>query len=511
MKTKFLLILTAFSLFAFDAFSQATTLDALRYSLNRNYPTARVAALGGAYSAVGGDLGVASINPAGIGVFRNGAFSFSPSIGLNHTNSEFLDGTTLDTRPSFSLENGGVVFVNDMRKKYRTEKPSTWQNLNFSITYNRLASFKERSSAVGEYANHSLLDYFAVQAKGYSEGDLFFDPNDNNSLPIASAAFDAALAYNAFLINPTEDTTDTNYFNPYHGLKRQSHSSRTSGGIGEYGFNLAGNFADKLFIGGGVGIQAINYQNVTTWSEDDVLDTIWDFKSFSYTEDLSTKGVGVNLKFGLIAQITDWWRLAASVQSPTYSRVYEKYETSISSDFDNGDDYYFNSPYTSEFDYRQESPLKITAGTAFFFGSKGFISLDYDYQDLSQIIHRTDQDAFDLWAIDLNHDVAETYGQVHTVRAGAEIKSGPVAYRLGYANSTSPFVKPELTFDGDQGMQTFSGGLGFRQGSFFFDIAAIHSRSKEYILPYSLVGGEQNGILKVRNNTNLVFTLGKRI
>jgi hypothetical protein len=323
-------------------------------------------------------------------------------------------------------------------------------------------------------------------------------------------AFDASLAYNAYLIDPNPNASGF-YVNPYRGLKRQSVVNRSRGGISDLGFTFGGNFSDKLFIGAGVGILFYNYENTKTFSETDAMDTIFDFESFSFEERLNTSGAGVNLRFGVLLAPTEFWRIGASVQSPTYSALSETYETSISSNFDNGDRESFVSPYTSEFDYSQDIPLKATASTAFLFGTQGLVSLEYEFQDMSQIVHRSDEQNFDFWAIEMNQEVQQLYSQVHSIRAGAEMKSGPIAYRLGYAHSTSPFSNPDFTEGGDLSQNDISLGLGYRQGKFFMDAALAHSRMKSLSIPYTVTGGTEYGILASNNRTRLMITLGVRL
>lgn len=61
-----------------------TEADALRYSRIFPFGSARVTAMGGAFGALGGDLSVATMNPGGIGVFRNRK-SVSPLFSVSLT------------------------------------------------------------------------------------------------------------------------------------------------------------------------------------------------------------------------------------------------------------------------------------------------------------------------------------------------------------------------------------------------------------------------------------------
>ena len=75
--TLFLSLIVAAGLFA------QTAEDALGIAQEYAEGTARTMAMGGAFTALGGDLGAIGINPASSGVMRYSQISFSPS--LNHS------------------------------------------------------------------------------------------------------------------------------------------------------------------------------------------------------------------------------------------------------------------------------------------------------------------------------------------------------------------------------------------------------------------------------------------
>src|SRR5690606_6949685 len=62
--------------------------DVLRYSSQYVLGTARFSGLGGAMGALGGDMSATHINPAGIGLYRFGEISFTPSMEFNMIESE---------------------------------------------------------------------------------------------------------------------------------------------------------------------------------------------------------------------------------------------------------------------------------------------------------------------------------------------------------------------------------------------------------------------------------------
>ena len=77
--------------------------DAERLLGNDLNGTARFVGMGGAMSALGGDISVMGSNPAGIGIFRSNDFSVTLGLNNSATISTF-NGTTMEedkTRASF--------------------------------------------------------------------------------------------------------------------------------------------------------------------------------------------------------------------------------------------------------------------------------------------------------------------------------------------------------------------------------------------------------------------------
>jgi hypothetical protein len=88
---------------------------------------------------------------------------------------------------------------------------------------------------------------------------------------------------------------------------------------------------------------------------------------------------------------------------------------------------------------------------------------------------------------------------VNTLRVGTEWRLSPeVSLRLGYANQSSPYTdavrenRSEIYAAGTvpnylitRGTQYYTGGLGFRSGSFFADFAFVWkaNRAYSYLMP----------------------------
>ena len=85
--------------------------DALRYSNTTVGGTARFMAMGGAFSAVGGDMSSLTFNPAGIGVFTKSQLTFSPGFAFQSTSSQYNGVTNMATQASGNVQNAGLVLA----------------------------------------------------------------------------------------------------------------------------------------------------------------------------------------------------------------------------------------------------------------------------------------------------------------------------------------------------------------------------------------------------------------
>ena len=76
--------------------------DAIRYSWLTQSGNARTIGIGGAIGSLGGDISSNFVNPAGIGFYKTGEFSFSPTFSLNNLKTSFRGNTNEAKKNNFS-------------------------------------------------------------------------------------------------------------------------------------------------------------------------------------------------------------------------------------------------------------------------------------------------------------------------------------------------------------------------------------------------------------------------
>ena len=156
-----------------------------------------------------------------------------------------------------------------------------------------------------------------------------------------------------------------------------------------------------------------------------------------------------------------------------------------------------NTPADS-WDYKLRTPWKFQVGAAYILGKSGLISFDYERVDYTYL-NLQDEDGYSESYAYTNADIKNQLRGINTFRVGTEIRLSPVtSLRLGYANQSSAYTnavknnESEIYVSGtvpnyviDRGSQYYTGGLGYRIGSVFVDMAFVwkENRQDTYLFP----------------------------
>lgn len=476
-------ILAGLLLFGTTAIGQ-NLVDGLRYSDYRIQGTARSVAMGNAFGALGGDFTSASINPAGLGVYRSSEFVFTPSFGKTSVEANYLNQATSDSKYTIGLPNVGYI--------------SNWGNdqsaggsvvgFSFGVGYNRLNNFDMKRMVEASNANSSLLDEFTANANNKVWSDYYED-----------------LAWETYLLH--ED--DLGYFNVienegYGQNQRKSYSQK--GHIDEFLLSMAANFNHRFYLGATVGIHNVEFKEHTSLLES--MDNGIDFNDYTFNTFLRTTGTGFNVKLGAIYKPIDALRLGLAFHTPTFYRMHDSFDNSMYSSVNFGDGEYSALSPLGDYDYDLTTPMKAIFSAAYVIGKSAIISVDYEYVDFSTIKLDDGGDGYNFY--DENQEIKAAYKSVGNLHVGAEYRlSKEFSLRGGYEYYPSPIRSnyQSTTMDtSDANSSTVSGGLGFRQGGFFLDVAYKHGLDKNYAEIYS---GSDLGRFKITND-QVIMTVGFR-
>lgn len=522
MKKTAIIILMA--LVAVSGYAQSAY-SALLLSENDYEGTARTAAMGNAFTALGGDLGAVSINPAASAVNNYSQFSITPGISiltssatgvspLDDGDLPYFQRTMRSTRTKFNFPNVGVSL------NFSTGRKSGIKSISAAFIVNKTASYDQNLYAAGTNTTTSFIGQMAYEASAKDNtGNLLFP----SSALGAENAFEQmpwkyVIGYKTGMIDPYDDiyvgATEKVYDDNtafMGGTVDQAYGRNISGSKYEYLLNFGMNISDFIYLGANLTLNSVDYSYSEYFKETAIDPNEFEityedgagniipeltkkFNRMKYNSSYSYSGIGYSAKLGIIVTPMKGLRIGAALQTPTAMTVDESWEESGETEFsgNGGGKYSSESPY-GENRWSFRSPLKANLGVAYTFGRLGLISVDYELSDYSNLRYKESEYTERSILEDINAEMKESYGVAHKLRVGGEFKPIPeLAVRASYNLSTSA---EKAIWDGWEYVKlnkpTLSHkaaiGLGYSsKKSFFADIACTRSfLPKEYFMPYS--------------------------
>ena len=525
-----------------------TMSEALTYSVNDYFGTARSIALGGAMTALGGDLGSIGINPAGSAVAPYSQFTISPGITVMSNTSGYST--------SYQEDYSGYL-------DYSTNKFNI-PNLGFTLKFDTYDSSMKSftlgflSSATSHFANDfvgngindktSLLGSFGAGASPYSPSEL----GDRNGWFSSGIPWNYLAAYQGGMIAEAYDEfgrpmVDASGNYTYLGATEAmflnsdgSYDIRTQGPLDQYSrvqtfgakydllMNVGMNFNDRFFVGFNLGMPVATYRyseyfdetavNTSDFEIEYADGVITNFDSAQYEYNQTSDVSGVYLKAGFIWIPFGGLRIGAAIQTPTFMTIRDVWTVSTDTRFTSSE---YNTSADSpqnDFQYSLVTPWRVNAGVACTFGSFGLVSADFEMADYSRMRFSSYDEGYysTRSAFSVENNVNRYFaGMEYAGRFGVELRPVPAfSLRAGYAVRTSPqyyafdkngekytaagylnyydefehgnnYIVSKAPF-GDI-LSTYSCGLGYSSdGSFFADLAyRVAKYPSEYFNPYS--------------------------
>ena len=515
MKKTVITILMAF--IAISGYSQ-TAYSAMMLSENDYEGTARTAAMGNAFTALGGDLGAVSINPAATAVTKYSQVTITPGLSIISSTasgvSPFEDGslpyfekTMKSNRTRFNLPNAGFSI------NFNTGRKTGVKSFSAAFVVNKTATYNQNVYASGTNSTTSFMGQMAYEASvnGYPSSALGAE-NAFDAMPWKSV-----IGYKTGMIDPYGDIYVAGTEKVYDdktafmaGTVNQAYGRNISGSKYDYLLNFGMNISDFIYLGLNLGLNSATYYYSEYFTEQAVDPNEFEisyvdnngnpipnltkyFDRMKYKSSYSYSGLGVFAKFGVIVTPIAGLRIGAAIQTPTAMEVNETGEESGEAKFTGvgGGQYSSESPY-GENDWSFRSPLIANFGVAYTFKKLGLVSVDYELCDYGNLKYTnssyTDRSVLE----EINEEMKNSYGVAHKLRVGAEIKPIPaLALRAGYNLNVSgekaiwdgfEYAKINPTISHKAAL-----GIGFSsKKSFFADLACTRSFiPNEYFMPYS--------------------------
>ncbi len=476
------IIYTTLLMMSFFSLTAQNSTDALRYSMLDFGGTARAVGTGSALGALGADFSVMSINPAGLAWYRRAEFIFTPGVAASSVQSQLVNAEdnrfTEDNRAVFNLSSLGTVIAS---------RPSSneWTTFNFGIGFNRIADFNQRV-------------YFRGASKG-SIIDRFLEIANSDA---GLSDFESNLAYNAEAIY---DLNDDGFYESDFELEPNAIIDReqtiiSKGSISEMGMSLAGNYKDRVLLGITLGVPFVSFTEEKTYLEIDNGDEVPFFDNLQYRENLTTTGIGVNAKLGIILRPHQAVRLGAAVHTPTAYSLEDNYKSALTYNYTDGDAFTGRDSTDGLFEYKLRTPWRFIGSAGIVIGKYGFLSGEVEWIDYGK--NRFNFDSFTSEERIANDSISSILTNAMNVRLGGELAYDIFRFRAGFGLHYSPYT------DDDTINNSFSAGFGIREQNFFIDFAYRRRTFEEGYIPYLTSQSPEQLVNNETNNDQFLLTLG---
>ena len=458
LKKSLLIVLTVLLQFYLSQIAQAQDYfkpnigDALRLSTSGQIYDARALSMGNAHSVINDTYTATLLNPATLGLARK--LTINTGIGLNLYNNDatFLEETFPGKKTETILNQAALVIplVSD----------SANNNFVISLGYNRSKDFNRVLKFSGFNSTNTSLIQDLTSVNNYIPRELL-------------------LSYSQFDPGTNEYLGDATIFN---GNLNQEGYVLEEGGVNNWSFGMAYEFAHNIFFGASFNYNVGNYLSDGEFTESnsgnfypDTLRTIASnpltegFQSF-YINDINDWVFnGYDLRFGVLYKFFNFIGIGASVKTPTVTSVTEKNYFDGRSEFIAGNIAQVDTLIENKFTI--QSPFEFTVAAAvnlwILTGTAEITYIDYTQMKFSGGLDVPERSA-------LNKDIVDTYTQTFNLKAGAEFRlpfTG-LSARAGAMYIPYPTADAPAEFD----RKFLTAGLGIRsgEGAMEFNIAYIY-------------------------------------
>lgn len=518
------IFITGLAVFILQQGFAQEALDALRYSYLTPTGSARIQSIGGANISLGGDISSAFINPAGLAQFKTNELVLSPGFFMNFNKLNYNDSSFKGKKSAVNTGVSGVIL--SWGNRFRS---SSTRNTTFAIALNQSANFNSNFAYSGRNNFSSYSEKWVEELVYNNVRDL---TAAENNFPAG-----ASQAYVTYLIDtlPGQTGYKTNADISKMPLD-QSFAYETKGGMHEAAFAMAWNRNEKFLYGVTIGIPFVNYNRKTTVMEKDATNNPNnDFQSFTFTENFSTRGTGVNAKLGIIFKPVEYFRIGFTFHTPSVISLTDNTNAVLTSNVENYARRITNnnskpSTFTDEthnitggadysYNYQLVTPWRLGGSLSYVFREikdvtkqRAFITADVEvvnykassYSSNSSNASQGEKEYFKS----VNQSIDELFKMAVNAKLGGELKFETYMIRAGMNYMGSPYQKSSLPDGSKGGRLTPSLGVGYRDKGFFFDLTYAHTFGNDISIPYTLQDRRYPLANNHFNNGQILATVG---
>lgn len=464
--------------------------DALRWSWTLPSGTARQQAIGGAMGSLGGDISATFVNPAGLAFFRSGDIVLSPAFQQLRQQAEYLIRKESANQRQLSFGTSGLILAGTEQNRKGKKQVTV-----LSLAVNRTAHFRNDILYRGQNNQSSYSNKYLEEIQGIRDANVVA-----NQFPHG-----ASLGFNTYWIDTVAGGTNGNFqFRsraPIATGLLQENWIRQTGGITELAFALGGATNEKLYYGGTIGIPFLNYDRVGQFTEADAGTTMNNFDYARVTDYLETKGMGVNIKLGVLYRPNLYWRLGLAFHTPTWFQLKDTYRTIVTTDTEgykgeqSQSSALFNNGAPDLFEYMMSTPYRAIASASYVLRSaqdirkqRGFLTADLEFINYRAVQYSPNpevdpSETTRAYLKALNRAIDQAHRGTFNLRLGGELKFNTWMVRGGAAFLGNPYEN----IAGEQGSRMqLSGGVGYRDRGVYVDLTYVHLSGEDVHAPYRL-------------------------
>ena len=430
--------------------------DAMSFSQNNYSGSTRSIALGNAVTALGGDLGMIGINPAGSAVAGYSQITITPGLQLSSVSSAYSNAgesayglASTTSRMSMNMPNIGISLAYDMRGS-----SSGLRRFTFALVSNQTNAYDYAANAYGTNSMTSKAGEAAFAAQGISENVLSKFSSFNSS----DVSWDILAAYQGGAFSTYG--VDGRYAAANQKIGRDASHVYVPGALSQVSdiskkgvkrdvvLNFGFDYSDKLYVGVNFGMPSLSYTYYDNFSESAVNPNDFpvsfndrggtvstEFRSADFNYHYTAEISGIYMKVGAIYLPNDHLRLGAAIQTPSMFEISETWQNSCSTVYSNSKFNAKGSSPVGEYSYSLVTPYEINLGAAYTF-TRGLLSVDYEMMDYSVMRFSEGGLGYQDDTYFRAQNQANKYfaGVSHSLRIGGEYKLTPeISFRAGYS------------------------------------------------------------------------------
>ncbi|MDZ7261627.1 MAG: hypothetical protein ONB05_05925 [candidate division KSB1 bacterium] len=337
------------------------------YIGNRLGVGARAMGMGGAHIAVAEDYTANYWNPAGLGQIRRMELQASFSHTQATNQATFFGNTSQDDISNTELNSLGFVFP----------IPTYRGSLVFSLGFNRVRDF-----------NYSL------KFSGFN--------------PHYAAYYDL-----------------TEFYTTVDDSVNQSETILESGGLKHWTLSGAVEVEKNFFVGASLNLWSGKDEFSRRFKEEDLLDihnTYWekitdqgdtlaywdDFKKLEARDNITSDFEAINLKIGALYRLNNFFRVGATITTPTVYTIEENGTFYEEESFDGVSDIYYYDPDPTYTKYKIQEPYVFGLGAALSVANL-LLAGDIEFQDWTQAKFMTDPPIKDVSKDEVNLRIKDNF------------------------------------------------------------------------------------------------------